>query len=270
MSLLNQTYPFVRIVVVNDGDPDSPWPVLADIADSRLVRFDLPENRGPYFCLAVTAMATDDPFFLVQDADDLSSPRRVEALLELLDREQADFAFSSVARFRNGRGSECVPEAQWFVSPPDATPKPTLQWTVPHLGLFKTASIEAVGGYFGGFRFGYDLFLTNILMMLGTIAWTPEPLYWHRVRAGSLTTARQTGHGSAQRQLLRDDMEAIYSCIYQDYLHFVNRRLDGQAFLERVRGRVHQHCGLASMRAIEQHAIELRQIMHCDPQKVFA
>src|SRR5579859_5430453 len=80
LSLLNQTYPFLRVVVINDGDPNPPWAALADITDPRLLRFDLKENRGPYFALAVALEATPDPFFLIQDADDVSAPNRAYSL----------------------------------------------------------------------------------------------------------------------------------------------------------------------------------------------
>ena len=52
-SVLGQTHRDLTLVVVNDGDRRSPWPLLADIDDDRLVRFDLAENRGRYFADAI-------------------------------------------------------------------------------------------------------------------------------------------------------------------------------------------------------------------------
>src|ERR1700692_1505713 len=76
LSLLSQTHSNITVVVVNDGDPKSPWSELADIRDPRLVRFDMTANHGPYFASAVVLNATTAPYFLVQDADDWSTPDR--------------------------------------------------------------------------------------------------------------------------------------------------------------------------------------------------
>ena len=38
-SVLSQTYPNLRVVVVNDGDESAPWSALTHIDDPRLVRF---------------------------------------------------------------------------------------------------------------------------------------------------------------------------------------------------------------------------------------
>src|SRR5262245_6669645 len=80
-SILNQTHANLTLVVVNDGDPDPPWPELAHIGDRRLVRFDLSRNYGLYFAIQVVLAATDAPFFAVQDADDWSDPPRIARLL---------------------------------------------------------------------------------------------------------------------------------------------------------------------------------------------
>src|SRR4051794_32338454 len=94
-SMLSQTHSALTLVVVNDGDPEPPWPALDHIHDPRLVRFDLPTNRGIYFANAVVLAATDDPYFVVQDADDWSEPQRIAQLLQKLRAEDADGVLSA-------------------------------------------------------------------------------------------------------------------------------------------------------------------------------
>ena len=210
MSLLNQTYPFVRVIVINDGDPEAPWPALAEIIDPRLVRFDLQENRGPYFALAIALEATHDQFFLVQDADDWSAPERVESLLRLLIRNGSIFACSTLAQFHKNEAREVIVEKPLFWSRPSTTPEAELRIRVPHHGLHRTEHVRRLGGYYGGFRFGYDEFLTNLLAMTGSISWTPDRLYWRRLRPTSLTRAPDTGMASPMRQSLRSEMRHLY------------------------------------------------------------
>lgn len=58
-SVLAQTYKNLKLVVVNDGDPEPPWKLLEDIDDPRLVRFDSGINRGPYFCHEIVRRCSD-------------------------------------------------------------------------------------------------------------------------------------------------------------------------------------------------------------------
>src|SRR5207245_3871142 len=87
-SLLAQTHKDIVVVVINDGDLETPpWPELSDITDPRLVRFDLAVNYGPYFALEICLRATKSPYFLIQDADDWSDLYRVEKLLYTLNND---------------------------------------------------------------------------------------------------------------------------------------------------------------------------------------
>src|SRR5258708_34328454 len=92
-SLLVQTQQNLRVVIINDGDPNPPWDCLADIDDSRLVRTTLTSNRGPYFATSVVLNATPDQYLLIQDADDWSAPGRVSRLLSQMMCDRSDFAF---------------------------------------------------------------------------------------------------------------------------------------------------------------------------------
>src|SRR5579862_9186350 len=89
-SLLTQTHRHITIVVVNDGDPNPPWREPAHFDGPRLVRFSLDLNYGPYFSHQLILGASTTPWFLVQDADDWSTPTRVASLLHTLISEGSD------------------------------------------------------------------------------------------------------------------------------------------------------------------------------------
>src|SRR4051794_19059853 len=96
-SLLAQTYKDLIIVVINDGDFEtSPWPTLSDINDSRLVRFDIEENRGPYFATQIVLNATTAPYLIIQDADDWSELNRVEVLMQYMLDKNCDCVVSNI------------------------------------------------------------------------------------------------------------------------------------------------------------------------------
>src|SRR5271166_1826071 len=70
-------------------------------------------------------------------------------------------------------------------------------YRAPHHGLVRKTALERIGGYYGGFRVGWDTLLTNVIMMTGSISWIPEQLYYRLVRSDSLTHSTQTGTASA-------------------------------------------------------------------------
>jgi len=261
VSLLNQTHPYLRVIVINDGDPSSPWPSLADIVDPRLIRFDLFENRGPYFALAVALEATPDSFFLVQDADDWSAPHRLATLLQLLHRNKSHYAFSTLAQFRDSGDGGVIPERPLFPEGPDISEKAEYKYRIPHLGLFQTGALRQLGGYYAGFRFGYDTLLTNLLLLAGVVAWTPDYLYWRRVRPTSLSNAPSTGMMSPARRNVHAEMSELYRCVYRDYQEFICRRISGPVFLSLLRARVSARRSPADGEAIRNSAAQLRRAL---------
>ncbi len=216
-SILGQTYGNLTLVVVNDGDPNAPWELLAHIDDPRLVRYDLGANRGRYFVDAVILAATPDPYLLIQDADDWSEPERAAALLESCQLSESWQLSSSQPRVV-GAVSACrlwregSRASQLLTYPGLRRPlSDRFEFRSDHHGLFRTDALRAVGGNYGGFRIGYDTLLVNLLSMLGEVAYVERPLYHRQVRANSLTTSQATGMRSAQRRRVRSELAGLYS-----------------------------------------------------------
>jgi glycosyltransferase involved in cell wall biosynthesis len=260
-SLLNQTYPYLRIIVINDGDPEPPWRSLADISDPRLIRFNLPENRGPYFALAVALEATPDSFFLVQDADDWSPSHRVATLLQMLRRDNSQYAFSTLAQFCDHHLGGIVPSEPMFAAGPDTDAIYEFRNRMPHVGLFSTQALRQLGGYYGGFKFGYDMLLTSLFLLAGRVSWTPEWLYWRRLRPTSLSHAPDTGWKSNKRRQVRAEMRELYHYAYRDYESFVRRQISGTDFLGLLRWRVAARRCPSDERRISDMASGLRRAL---------
>jgi glycosyltransferase involved in cell wall biosynthesis len=257
-SLLSQTYPCIRVIVINDGDSRPPWGELDHIRDPRLVRFELGENRGPYFCHAVALEATPDPLFLIQDADDWSAPRRVECLLACVQRRRAIYAFSAQARFYTSPSGGVVEADKLFVTPPETRPDHNFKYRIPHHGLFLSGALRALGGYYGGFPFNYDKLLMNFVLLSCRIGWSPEVLYWYRVRGDSLTANTDTGIGSAQRRRLNGEMAAMYRAAYGSYCRYRENRWTHRQLLQSIRRTVEMRQTSDVRHRLTMHAERLR------------
>jgi glycosyltransferase involved in cell wall biosynthesis len=180
-SLLNQSYPWIRVVVINDGDPVTPWRELSTITDPRVLRFGLNVNRGCFFCWEVAQRATPDHYFMMQDADDWAAPNRAQALLTAMLREKSDLAVSAQPQFREAAdGTPYQVAIRWNrMSEKESAEKFTVLKRVnknfihraPHAGLIRTSALARIGGYYGGFRVGWDKLLTNLILGLRGFVW---------------------------------------------------------------------------------------------------
>lgn len=262
-SILAQTHTRLTLVVANDGDRDPPWPALAAIDDPRLVRFDLPTRRGPFFAVAVGLAATDDPYLLIQDADDWSEPNRLALLLHHLDERQADGAVSAVYRYTAagaGRAEVTIERRGAQLGEPPALPD-RMRHLIHHCGLFRTDALRALGGYFGGFEMGFDTLITNLLLMSGKVVYVNTPLYHRCLRDESLTIAPATGHGSPRRNETNQRMRALYAEAFADYSAFREGRMAREELLERLRRIAGRYVTPQQTEALAQESHRLRALL---------
>ena len=259
-SVLAQTYENLVVVVLNDGDTDPPWKVLGHINDPRLVRFDLNANRGRYFADAVVLAATPDAYFLVQDADDWSEPERVASLFRRLREEHASAAVSAIRRHRlRMRGPAILQEetSQRLHEPLTSR----LRDPAHHSGLYRVDRLQAIGGYYGGFRLGYDTLLLNLLLMTGRIAYADQLLYNRTIRPDSLTSAPETGCRSRTRAEVRRRLQDLYSSAFELHRRYLACEMDCDALAEQLRAVVGQNVSPEERIAIAGEADRLRAML---------
>ena len=270
-SLLRQTHRDLTVLVINDGDAVPPWDLLAGINDPRLVRFDLAANHGPYFAIAVAAGAAATPYLLIQDADDWSDPRRAATLLDLLRREGADLAVSAQAQYAETPRSGKVVETRWVQTSTSAMPPgpfiltralgPEYAYRVPHMGLYRTEALRRIGGYYGGFRVGYDTLLTNLILMTGGVSHTPLSLYHRLMRPESLTHSPHTGTRSAEAKAAHHAIAELYRDCFQNYSNYLSGVLDSKQLGEAIRGIVSRNVTPADAAALTWETQRLRRVL---------
>lgn len=195
-SVLAQSYAYLAVVVVNDGDqPERAWEPLAGIEDSRLIRFDLPTNRGRYYADTVVAYAARSDWFTTHDSDDWSHPRRLEHMMRVAKRQQADVVPGTEhIHMLDGRERVRRPVLK----------EPRSPQRFPHLwhvsALYRTEVFRLV--CHPGFRVGYDSLMSAMLLRCSDVRIAACGLpHYHRVaRSGSLTHDEATGIGSEFRR----------------------------------------------------------------------
>lgn len=101
-SLLNQTWPNLEIIVVNDGSTDNTLQVAQSFA-ARGVKTISQVNRGQDAALNYGYKNATGEYIKFMDSDDLLNPEMIEIQMRALNGSQENIAYGEWARFYNNK-----------------------------------------------------------------------------------------------------------------------------------------------------------------------
>ena len=195
-SIIDQSHQQWRLYIVSDGNETPPWDALEGIEDDRISMHHLPKNCGQFPIYDAILNETDAPLFAVQDDDDISKPDRLQKLLKNMLRTNADVVFSDIEiQAENGKVYYWPSHPEWMGQQPNQ-----IVHAGSHVGLWKTASLRAIGGYYGGFDLGADTVAVGLMARLGRPAFLREGLYRAKRSPESMTSKDDTGVKSPARK----------------------------------------------------------------------
>lgn len=229
-SVLRGKHRNVHVVLVQDGD-ERPVELPGDLQDDpRLVHVRSPWNMRPYFNHdAVLRALGAQSLFAIQDSDDESHPARLATQISAMVHARADACYTPVTNVsvdgsRTKVGSTLRGLSDRFCHRAD------------QFGVWSGASLMRLGGYYAGFRVGFDSVITSTVALLGRVSTLHAPLYTRYRRAESLTRSAETGHRSAFRRAEKAKLSAFYADVCS------HARTSTAAGIAR-------HCALATERA---------------------
>lgn len=234
-SIIDQTYPHLEIILVDDGSPDN-CPAMCDEwakKDSRIRVIHKPNGGLSDARNAGIDAATGDYIAFV-DSDDFIKPDMLEKLHMALIRADADIAACGI------RTCEGAKQTAWGCRDVVGTPEqiyallyndtayPVAAWNK----LYRRSCWQTLRFPVG--KTCEDAFTTyQLIHAARRIVMIPEALYCYRIRPGSIMTSSFS--------LKKMDEEEAWRCNYQfmeqHYPQFRKKAFD--FYLQRVNGLVH-------------------------------
>lgn len=196
-SMAGQTRPLQATVVIDDGSGEPPVEIVQRFPDVTLLESH--ENAGPYRLIQEVINRTHYDAYLFQDADDWSTPDRLELLLAEAERSGAELVGCQDVWVMSEEG-----EALTFAFPLDVNAALAVHpaSTPLHHGtsLVSRDLVMRVGGFATGLRYNGDTEFLRRAAHLARVVNIPQFCYFYRNRKGSLTSDPETGLLSAGRK----------------------------------------------------------------------
>ncbi len=96
-SILNQTYPNIELLVINDGSSDSTEMIIRKFSDPRIKYFK-EENQGVSTARNIGLTKMKGDFFCLMDADDIYPLNSLAARIEVFKKPDIDFVDGKVMK----------------------------------------------------------------------------------------------------------------------------------------------------------------------------
>jgi len=102
-----QTYEPLEIILSDDCSPDRTFAIMQEMAAAysgphRVIARQSPQNRRVLRHVLDVARMAQGKYMVVAAGDDISMPQRTAKLVELFEREEADFCWSAYRMFGDG------------------------------------------------------------------------------------------------------------------------------------------------------------------------
>ncbi|NKI20922.1 glycosyltransferase [Paenibacillus dendritiformis] len=188
-SVLKQTYPHIEVIIVDDGSTDDTPNIVKRYKNIKYFR---QSNQGPSVARNVGVRLSSGKYIAMMDADDLSTPTRIEEKVKFLEKNpQFDYVYCDVDvidscnRFLYRLESEEV-----FSSPSDALAYILYRQFIPSpSAILSLRKCFDLAPYPEDYTHGEDYFLMIEWTRRFVGAYLPKVLYRYRRHDGNLTNA---------------------------------------------------------------------------------
>lgn len=183
-SVLTQTFRNFELIIINDGSTDHTEEILAQYENTEGITIVRQQNKGLIPSCNVALQMAKGEFFMRLDADDQLVPRALERLMQGFE-DSPEVALVFPDYFITDEAGQVIRE---YRRPRDETEE--FRPDQPAHGactMLRTRVLHEIGGYDESFRRqdGLDIWLHVIKKY--KVRHIPEPLFFYRQHAASLS-----------------------------------------------------------------------------------
>lgn len=189
-SILNQTYPYFELIIVNDGSTDNTLQVIKSFEDPRIVIIDKPNSGLPDSLNAGIRIAKYD-WIARMDGDDIAEPTRFENQVKYIDEQVGVIGGQFVSIDENG-----ISQSNKISSKPLSyfSCKCLLFFGMSPLAhptvIIRKSYLNKYGGYDINFKAAQDMELWSRLAPTIKIINIPNQLLYYRIHSNNITNKR--------------------------------------------------------------------------------
>ena len=214
-SLLAQTRPPDRIVVIDDGSSDHSLEAARAVKDARITLLSQ-ENAGAHHTLnRAIAAAGDAEFIGILNSDDLYEPERIEACLRCLEENPNAAVVATRVRMIDGDGSalpETDPRARWLRSVWEARSGSLCAWLGVANFTKTTSNLFGRAAYFKehpfrAYRYVHDYYFAVAAALEDRLAVADRELLRYRVHGAN--TIKSGPAEQLPREVLRMNVDLL-------------------------------------------------------------
>jgi glycosyltransferase involved in cell wall biosynthesis len=217
-SVLGQTRPVDRLIVIDDGSSDDSVAVVRAMGESR-VELHVQENQNAFNTInrGVAMAAADCDAVAILNSDDHYHPRRFERMLPVLESDPEAMVVCSALHIVDESDRDLPPDhprGQWFRAIWSLEARDDLdlaEWL--GLGNFPATTSNLLGraAYFAAnpmrpYHFNHDYYFLTGAAVRGVLRILPEPLVNYRVHS---TNTMNTRPARLIRELLRQQVDFL-------------------------------------------------------------
>ena len=221
-SIIGQTFTNWELVVVDNCSTDDSLTVVKNLDDDRIKIIALDKNHGRTPALAIALENARADFVAILDADDISSPDRLQQQFDFLTNNPNILVVGSWYRNIDQHGNLInevkTPTASVDVMRQMASDNPIVNSSA----MFRAESARAVGGYNQKYLYAQDFALWLALAKVGEFAILPKFLTDIRRVTSSLSSI------SSNNLILTADNYELYRQA---------QNLSGLTFLDKLHGK---------------------------------
>lgn len=141
LSLINQTYANIEIIVINDNSDDDTLTIIQDLAkkDGRIKCLNLPKNTGTFVAKSIGAMYATGEFLTCQDSDDFAHPQKIAIQVQALLKNKNLIATTSYWLRIDSQGNYYARQYYPFLRQNPASPLFRREQVQNDIGLWHSA-----------------------------------------------------------------------------------------------------------------------------------